>query len=212
LAELFIRLYAEKGVSKDRVLIKLPSTWEGIQAGAALEKKGIHVNMTLLFSMAQAIACANAKVTLISPFVGRIMDWYSAHDKKPSYEPAEDPGVVSVTSIYNYYKSVGCKTIVMGASFRNIGEITQLAGCDKLTIAPKLLEELKQKQAPLVRQLTTEGVVADPSKARVLTESQFRWELNENAMATEKLAEGIRKFNEDAIKLEQIMTEKFDLY
>lgn len=209
-AHRFISLYAEKGVSKDRVLIKLPSTWEGIQAGQILEKEGIHVNMTLLFSMAQAVACANAGATLISPFVGRIMDWYGAKEGKKSYEPEEDPGVKSVRAIYNYYKSIGCKTIVMGASFRNKGEILALAGCDKLTISPKLLDELKADQTAFTRKLTTDGVVADPSKARSMSEEQFRWELNEDAMATEKLAEGVRNFGIDAAKLEKIVKEKFD--
>ena len=206
----FIRLYAEKGVSKDRVLIKLPCTWEGIRAGEILEKEGIHVNMTLLFSMAQAVACANAGATLISPFVGRIMDWYAAKEGKKSFEPEQDPGVKSVREIYRYYKSIGCPTIVMGASFRNVGEILALAGCDKLTIAPKLLDELKASTAPFEQKLTADGVLPDPSKARVLDEKTFRWELNEDAMATEKLAEGVRKFGEDAAKLEKIIKAKFD--
>jgi transaldolase len=211
-ARRFIALYKEKGVSSDRVLIKLPSTWEGIQAGAILEKEGIHVNMTLLFSMAQAIACANAGATLISPFVGRIMDWYAAKEGKKSYDPEEDPGVKSVRAIYYYYKSIGSKTIVMGASFRNKGEILALAGCDKLTIAPKLLDELKSDTTPFPRKLSPDGILPDPSKARHLTESQFRWELNEDAMATEKLAEGVRNFASDATKLEKIVKEKFDKY
>lgn len=206
----FIKLYEEKGVPKERVLIKLPSTWEGIRAGELLEKEGIHVNMTLLFSMAQAVACANAGATLISPFVGRIMDWYAAKEGKKSYEPEEDPGVKSVRAIYNYYKSIGSKTVVMGASFRNKGEIIALAGCDKLTIAPKLLAELKASTEPFDIKLTTDGVKADLSKARVLDEKTFRWELNEDAMATEKLAEGVRKFGEDAAKLEVIIKAKFD--
>lgn len=206
----FIRLYAEKGVGKDRVLIKLPCTWEGIRAGEILEKEGIHVNMTLLFSMAQAIACANAKATLISPFVGRIMDWYAKAEGKKGYEAEQDPGVKSVREIYKYFKSIGCPTIVMGASFRNLGEILALAGCDKLTISPKLLDDLKASTEPFEQKLTTAGVVADPSKARVLDEATFRWELNEDAMATEKLAEGIRKFAEDAAKLEKIIKEKFE--
>jgi transaldolase len=209
-ARRFIALYADKGVTKDRVLIKLPSTWEGIRAAEILEKEGIHVNMTLLFCMAQAVACSNAGATLISPFVGRIMDWYAAKEGVKSYEPEVDPGVKSVRAIYNYYKSIGSKTIVMGASFRNKGEILALAGCDKLTIAPKLLDELKADSTEFKRALTTDGVVADPSKARQMTESEFRWELNEDAMATEKLAEGVRKFGEDAAKLEKIIKEKFD--
>jgi len=192
------------------VLIKLPSTWEGIRACEILEKEGIHVNMTLLFSMAQAVACANAGATLISPFVGRIMDWYAKSEGKKSYEPEEDPGVKSVRAIYHYYKSIGCKTIVMGASFRNKGEILALAGCDKLTIAPKLLDELKADKTPFERKLKSDGIVADPSKARQLTEKEFRWELNEDAMATEKLAEGVRNFGIDAAKLEKIVKEKFE--
>jgi len=206
----FIAMYKEKGVDKDRVLIKLPSTWEGIRAGELLEKEGIHVNMTLLFSMAQAIACANAGATLISPFVGRIMDWYAAKEGKKSYEPEEDPGVKSVRAIYKYYKETGCKTVVMGASFRNAGEIRALAGCDKLTISPKLLDELRASTEPFERKLSTEGVQVDASKARVLDEATFRWELNEDAMATEKLSEGVRKFNEDAVKLEAIIKAKFE--
>jgi len=205
----FIALYKEKGVDSNRVLIKLPSTWEGIRAGEILEKEGIHVNMTLLFSMAQAIACANAKATLISPFVGRIMDWYAKAEGKKSYEPEEDPGVKSVRAIYNYYKSIGSKTIVMGASFRNAGEILALAGCDKLTISPKLLDELKKSSEPFERKLTFSGAV-DESKARVLDENTFRWELNQDAMATEKLAEGVRNFGSDANKLEAIIKKKFE--
>jgi len=197
-------------VDKSRVLIKLPSTWEGIRACEILEKEGIHVNMTLLFCMTQAVAAANSGATLISPFVGRIMDWYGNKEGKKSYPPEEDPGVKSVRAIYNYYKSIGCPTIVMGASFRNLGEIQALAGCDKLTIAPKFLEELKTTKAPLARKLTPEGIKPDPSKARVLTESEFRWELNEDPMATEKLAEGVRNFGIDAGKLEKIVKEKFD--
>jgi transaldolase len=211
-ARRYIDLYREKGVPKERVLIKLPSTWEGCQAAKVLESEGIHVNMTLLFSMAQAIACANAGATLISPFVGRIMDWYAKKEGKANYEPDEDPGVKSVKAIYNYYKSVGCKTIVMGASFRNKGEILALAGCDKLTIGPKFLEELKNSHEPFERKLSPEGIVPDPSKARVMDEKTFRWELNEDAMATEKLAEGIRAFHADAMKLEKIVKEKFDKF
>jgi transaldolase len=209
-AHRFIKLYKEKGVEKDRILIKLPCTWEGIRAGEKLEKEGIHVNMTLLFSMAQAIACANAGATLISPFVGRIMDWYAQKEGKKSYEPEEDPGVKSVRSIWNYYKSIGCKTIVMGASFRNKGEIIALAGCDKLTIAPKLLEELKSSTDPFDRKLDPSKIQVDPSKAIVLDEKTFRWMLNEDAMATDKLAEGVRKFAEDALKLEEIVRKKFE--
>lgn len=211
-ARKFISLYAEKGVDKSRVLIKLPSTWEGIKAGEILEKEGVHVNMTLLFSMAQAIACANAGATLISPFVGRIMDWYAKKEGVKSFEPEQDPGVKSVRAIYNYYKSIGSKTVVMGASFRNKAEILALAGCDKLTIAPKLLDELKADLTVFPRVLTSENVTADPTKARVLTEDQFRWELNQDPMATEKLAEGVRNFGIDAAKLETIVKAKFDAF
>jgi len=209
-ARKFIRLYKEKGVPSDRVLIKLPSTWEGIRAGEILEKEGIHVNMTLLFCMAQAVAASNAGATLISPFVGRIMDWYAAKEGKKSFEPEDDPGVKSVRAIYSYYKSIGSKTIVMGASFRSAGEVKALSGCDKLTISPKFLDELKGSHESFPRKLTTEGVVADPSKRREMDEKQFRWELNEDAMATEKLAEGVRNFGIDAAKLEKIIKEKFE--
>jgi transaldolase len=206
----FIALYKEKGVEKDRVLIKLPSTWEGIRAAEVLEKEGIHVNMTLLFAMCQAVAASNVGATLISPFVGRIMDWYAAKEGKKSFEPEQDPGVHSVRDIYRYYKSVGSKTIVMGASFRNAGEIRALAGCDKLTISPKFLEELRASTEPFERKLTPDGVAVDASKARKMDEKTFRWELNEDAMATEKLSEGIRKFNEDAVKLEAIIRAKIE--
>jgi len=209
-AHKFISMYKELGISSDRVLIKLPSTWEGIQACAALEKEGIHINMTLLFSMAQAVACANAKATLVSPFVGRIMDWWAAKEGKKSYEPEDDPGVKSVRAIYQYYKSIGCKTIVMGASFRNKGEVLALAGCDKLTIAPKLLDELKSSKDSFETKLVASSVKVDPSKARQMDEKTFRWELNQDAMATEKLAEGVRKFGEDADKLEKAIAQKID--
>jgi transaldolase len=208
-AKRFISLYSEKGVSKDRVLIKLPSTWEGIQACEILEKEGIHVNMTLLFSFAQAVACAQVKATLISPFVGRILDWYVANTDKKKYEPKEDPGVVSVSKIWQYYKSVGAKTIVMGASFRNKGEILALAGCDKLTIGPALLGELQSSTEEVTPQLINEHKDGgDPSKAIVLDEKTFRWQHNEDPMATEKLAQGIRQFGIDAVKLEKIINEK----
>jgi len=207
-AHRLIAMYKEKGIDKDRILIKLASTWEGIKAAEVLEKEGIHCNMTLLFSMAQAIACAEAGATLISPFVGRILDWYVASTKK-TYTAKEDPGVVSVTKIYNYYKDHGYKTIVMGASFRNKGEIVALAGCDKLTIGPGLLEELKNSKDEIPRQLNPErkDITARP---KPLDEDSFRWQHNEDAMATEKLAEGIRKFGEAAVQLEQIITKRLD--
>jgi len=212
-ARALIASYKEKGVDKSRILIKLASTWEGIQAAKVLEQEGIHCNMTLLFCMAQAIACANAKATLISPFVGRILDWYVVAGPKKSYEPTEDPGVISVTDIYNYYKAVGSKTIVMGASFRSKGEVLALAGCDKLTISPKLLDELKASHDKVEVKLHLEEAKAKAGsvKERVLTESQFRWELNENAMATEKLSEGIRKFAADTSKLEEIIRKKLNV-
>jgi len=206
-AHRIIRFYKENGVEKDRVLIKLASTWEGIVAAGKLESEGIHCNMTLIFGVAQAIACDQNNATLISPFVGRILDWYKEHNKR-DYAPDEDPGVLSVRSIYNYYKSIGSRTIVMGASFRNKGEILELAGCDKLTIGPKFLEELKASYDPVERKLVPPSNV-DPNKRIRLTEPQFRWLLNEDQMATEKLSEGIRKFAADAIKLEGILEQQF---
>lgn len=205
-ARKLIRLYNEAGISNDRILIKIASTWQGIKAAEVLEKENINCNLTLLFSQAQARACAEAGAYLISPFVGRILDWYKANGEKQEYAPAEDPGVVSVTSIYNYYKEHGYKTIVMGASFRNIGEITELAGCDRLTIAPPLLKELSEANAELPRKLEYKGEV----KARpvAMTETEFYWEHNQDPMAVEKLAEGIRKFAIDIEKLEAMLIEK----
>lgn len=203
-----IALYEAAGVSKDRILIKLASTWEGIKAAEALEKEGIHCNLTLLFSLHQAVACAEAGVTLISPFVGRILDWYKASTGKAAYEPHEDPGVVSVTSIYNYYKKHGHKTVVMGASFRNKEEITQLAGCDLLTIAPKLLAELEASHDPVHRHLDAAKAQAMDIPKIHVSEQAFRWALNEDQMATDKLSEGIRNFNKDRIKLEALIASK----
>ncbi len=200
-----IKLYNDAGVSNDRVLIKLASTWEGIKAGEILEKEGINCNLTLLFSFAQARACAEAGVFLISPFVGRIMDWYKAKTGQ-EYAPADDPGVQSVTRIYNWYKEHGFNTVVMGASFRNIGEITELAGCDRLTIAPALLTELENTEGTLDKKLVDNG--AKTEKPAKLTEEQFRFDHNEDAMATEKLAEGIRNFVIDQNKLEKALAEK----
>ena len=205
-------MYEEEGISKDRILIKLSSTWEGIQAAKELEAAhGIHCNLTLLFSMAQAVACAEAKVTLISPFVGRILDWYLANDKsKASYAPQEDPGVVSVTKIYNYYKKFGHQTVVMGASFRNVGEVTALAGCDLLTISPKLLAEL-DKSTDAVPQLLSVEASAKTDLAKIdMNEKVFRWMLNEDAMATDKLSEGIRKFAADQRKMDQMVKEMLE--
>ncbi|AKD40543.1 TPA: transaldolase [Pasteurella multocida] len=206
-AKKLIALYNEAGISNDRILIKIASTWQGIRAAEELEKQGINCNLTLLFSEAQARACAEAGVYLISPFVGRILDWYKANSDKKDYAPAEDPGVISVTKIYNYYKQHGYNTIVMGASFRNVGEITELAGCDRLTIAPALLKELQENNAPLARKLSYTGEVK--AKPQPLTEAEFYWQHNSDAMAVEKLADGIRKFAVDQEKLEAMLLTKF---
>jgi len=206
-AHQLIKMYKEVGVSQDRILIKIASTWEGLKAAERLEKEGIHVNLTLLFSMAQAIVAANAKATLISPFVGRIYDWYVEKTGKKSFPPHEDPGVKSVTEIYEYFKTIGSKTIVMGASFRNKAQVLALAGCDKLTIAPELLHELSASHGTVTRVLKPEHKL-DKSKEIHLDEKTFRWQLNEDAMATEKLAEGIRKFAADTVKLEKVIQEK----
>jgi len=200
-----IALYEKKGISKDRVLIKIASTWEGIQAAKFLEAKGIQCNLTLLFSFTQAKAAAEAGAYLISPFVGRILDWYKKSTGKDSYLPEEDPGVISVTDIYNFYKSHGYQTIVMGASFRNIEEISELAGCDRLTISPDLLETLSNTFEPLEIKLSPSDKI-EPQQ-NVLSEQEFRWQFNADAMATEKLAEGIRKFAEDQCTLEQLLQE-----
>jgi len=207
-ARKLIGIYEEHGISRDKILIKLASTWEGIRAAEQLEKEGIHNNLTLLFSKAQAIACAEAKVQLISPFVGRIYDWHKKERGVSSIPPHEDPGVLSVNFIYNYYKKFAYQTEVMGASFRNIGEIIELAGCDLLTISPGLLSELESIQGELVRKL-------DPEKSKLmdiqqisLDEKAFRWMHNEDAMAVEKLSDGIRKFTEDLVKLETFMAAR----
>lgn len=203
----YIALYKEAGIEKERVLIKLASTWEGILAARELEAEGIHCNMTLMFSLAQAIGCAEANATLISPFVGRILDWYKKAEGKDGYPPAEDPGVVSVTSIYNYYKSFGYKTQVMGASFRNIDEILELAGCDLLTISPKLLKELQETEGSVPQKLASEKADKASVEKIEVDEKVFRWMLNEDQMATEKLSEGIRKFAADTRKLEKKLLE-----
>ena len=205
-ARKLISLYNAAGISNDRILIKIASTWQGIRAAEILEKEGINCNLTLLFSEAQARACAEAGVYLISPFVGRILDWYKANTDKKEYAPAEDPGVISVTKIYNYYKKYGYKTVVMGASFRNVGEIIELAGCDRLTIAPALLKELQENSTTLVRKLDYKGEVK--AKPQPLTEAEFYWQHNSDAMAVEKLAEGIRKFAVDQEKLEAMLSAK----
>lgn len=203
-----IRLYAGEGVEKERVLIKLASTWEGIQAAKELEAEGIHCNLTLMFHKAQAIAAAEAGVTLISPFVGRILDWYVANGDKKAFAGPEDPGVISVTEIFNHYRRHGFTTTVMGASFRNTGEIKALAGCDLLTISPKLLGELETDFEELGRALDPAAVEKAKKAPPPLDEANFRWELNEDPMATEKLAEGIRKFAVDARKLEKMVQAK----
>lgn len=202
-AKKLIKLYNDAGISNDRILIKLAATWQGIRAAEQLEKQGINCNLTLLFSFAQAKACAEAGVYLISPFVGRILDWHKAHGSKQEFAGHEDPGVISVTNIYHYYKQHGYDTVVMGASFRNVHEIIALAGCDRLTIAPTLLQELSETQGDVVRQLSYH----DEVKARppLLTEAEFYWQHNQDPMAVEKLAEGICKFAIDQEKLEQML-------
>lgn len=201
-ARQLVALYQQNGIGTDRILIKIASTWEGIQAAKVLEQEGIQCNLTLLFHLAQARACAEAGVYLISPFVGRILDWYKANTKQ-DYTAETDPGVLSVREIYQFFKQHGYSTIVMGASFRNIGEVLALAGCDRLTISPALLDELSQLQGELEVKLRDQGVTS--TKPAVLNEQQFRWALNEDAMATEKLADGIRKFAIDQRKLEALI-------
>lgn len=203
-ARQLIDMYEAEGISRDRVLIKIASTWEGIKAAEELEKDGIHCNLTLLFSFAQAVACAESQVQLISPFVGRIYDWFKK-ETGIDYKGAEDPGVQSVQSIYNYYKKFGYKTEVMGASFRNKGQITELTGCDLLTISPGLLEELQNDETPLSPTLTAETAAASDQEKITLDEKGFRFLFNEDAMATEKTAEGIRKFSADIVKLENLI-------
>lgn len=207
-ARRIIARYENLGIGRERILIKIASTWEGIQAAKLLEQEGIECNLTLLFSFHQAVACAEAGATLISPFVGRILDWYKANTDKKEYTAEEDPGVQSVTAIYQYYKQHDYTTIVMGASFRNTGEIEQLAGCDRLTISPQLMGELEQDQGKLTQQLST-AQLGSPMDKIQLDEKTFRWHLNEDAMATEKLAEGIRNFAKDQVKLENLLGEKF---
>jgi transaldolase len=202
-AHKLISLYEKTGVSRQRILIKVASTWEGIRAAELLEKEGIHCNLTLLFSFAQAVACAEAGVTLISPFVGRIYDWYKKEQGGKEIPPDQDPGIASVTRIYNYYKKYGYKTQVMGASFRNVNQIERLAGSDLLTISPELLDKLEQTDGVLERALDPAKAQASKEDKLHLDEKTFRWMHNEDAMATEKLAEGIRKFNSDAHLLEK---------
>lgn len=200
-AERLVELYDKAGIGRERVLIKIASTWEGIRAAERLERSGIQTNLTLLFNFAQAVACAEAGVFLISPFVGRIYDWYKKAEGR-DYAGAEDPGVQSVSRIYRYYKTHGYETVVMGASFRNLGQIEALAGCDRLTISPDLLQKLAEDDGQLVRQLSAEGA-AEPRQT--LDQPAFRWQFNEDAMATEKLAEGIRLFARDQEKLEALL-------
>jgi len=207
-ATTLIGLYENAGIDRNRVLIKLASTWEGMRAAELLEQEGIHCNMTLMFSLTQAAAAADAGATLISPFVGRILDWYKAKEHVDSYPPDKDPGVISVTQIYNYLKKFGYSTQVMGASFRNVEEILELAGCDLLTIAPKFLEALTQAQGPVERKLHPEKAAKSDIQKLVLDEKTFRYQVNDNPMAIEKLAEGIRIFAADTIKLEKYVTDR----
>ena len=202
-----IALYEAEGITKDRVLIKIASTWEGIQAAKVLEQEGINCNLTLLFSLTQAVACADAGAYLISPFVGRILDWYKQSTGKTDYLPEEDPGVLSVTEIYHYFKQHNIKTVVMGASFRNCGEIIALAGCDRLTISPALLSELKEKNESIKQVLSQDNLGEQIDKIQ-LDEASFRYQLNDNAMASEKLAEGIRNFVKDQVKLEELIRQQ----
>ncbi|WP_151637311.1 transaldolase [Noviherbaspirillum aerium] len=199
-----IALYEAAGIARERILIKIASTWEGIRAAEVLEKEGIRCNMTLLFALPQAIACADAQVQLISPFVGRIYDWYKKSTGQ-EYTGADDPGVQSVKRIYNYYRKFGYKTEVMGASFRNTSQITELAGCDLLTISPELLQKLADSDAPVARKLSPEEASGADLQKLTLDEKAFRFMLNEDAMGTEKLAEGIRQFCADAVKLEKMV-------
>jgi transaldolase len=203
-----VALYAEAGIDRKRILIKVASTWEGIKAAEILTKEGIHCNLTLLFSMPQAIACADAGVQLISPFVGRVLDWNLKNRPDQSFTPADEPGVLLVKNIYNYYKKFGYKTEIMGASFRNTGEILELAGCDLMTIAPSLLSELEKAQGTVEKKLDLKSAKASDIVKIELNEKKFRWLLNENAMASEKLAEGIRKFTEDIVKLENMLLKR----
>lgn len=204
-AHSIIAAYKERGIERERILIKLASTWEGIKAAEVLQAEGIDCNLTLLFSQAQAIACAEAKAFLISPFVGRILDWYKKSTGE-TYTAETDPGVLSVRQIYNYYKANGIATVVMGASFRNVGEIEALAGCDRLTISPALLEELDKDTGTLERKLSPDHAKAEPLQS--LDEKTFRWQLNEDAMATEKLSEGIRLFAKDLVSLREIVRKE----
>lgn len=207
-AHKLIDLYQQAGIDKERVLIKIAATWEGIQAAKQLEQEGISCNLTLLFAFAQAQACADAQATLISPFVGRIMDWYCANTGTKSYAPMDDPGVQSVTKIFNHYKAHNISTIVMGASFRNQGQIEALAGCDRLTISPDLMAGLESDNGELSQSLNAGKIIASAENLPPLTEADFRWQMSQDAMATEKLAEGIRKFAIDQEKLEALLAKR----
>ena len=204
-----IALYKESGIDRDRILIKLASTWEGIKAAETLSKEGIHCNMTLLFSIPQAIACAEAGVQLISPFVGRVLDWHLQKQPAQIYTPEEEPGVLLVRDIYNYYKKYGYKTEIMGASFRNTGEIVALSGCDLMTIAPSFLTELEKTEGMIDRKLDMEKAKASELEKMEIDQKKFRWLMNENEMASEKLSEGIRKFTEDIVKLESLLLKRY---
>lgn len=205
-AESLIQSYEKAGINRERILIKLASTWEGIQVARQLEKKNIHCNMTLIFNLAQAIGCGEAKATLISPFVGRILDWHKKHNAFQSIDPKEDPGVISVTQIYNYYKKFGYQTDIMAASFRNIGEILELAGCDLLTLAPKFLHQLQSEEGIINRKLSSSLAAQMPIEPLSIDEKKFRWLLCNDPMANDKLCEGIRSFSEDSQELEKIIS------
>lgn len=207
-AHRLISLYEKAGVGKERVLIKLAATWEGIETARILEQEGIHCNMTLMFSLAQAVACAEAKATLISPFVGRIYDWYKQHDGVADYPAAQDPGVLFVTRVYAYFKKFGYTTEIMGASFRKASQVLELAGCDLLTVAPSLLNELRGNDAPVSQKLTVSMLENQKIERLLADEKGFRWAMNEDAMATEKLADGIRRFAQDARKLESELLKR----
>lgn len=207
-AHQLIELYAAAGIDKKRILIKIAATWEGIRAAEVLEKEGIHTNLTLLFSKVQAVACAESGVQLISPFVGRILDWFKKDRGVSHFEASKDPGVLSVTEIFNYYKKFGHTTEIMGASFRNKEEIIELAGCDLLTISPNLLAELEQNEIEITQKLNPKNVETLEIEKIATDEASFRWQMNEDAMATEKLSEGIRKFSVDLVKLEAFIAAK----
>jgi transaldolase len=203
-----ITLYGESGIDRSKILIKIAATWEGIRAAEFLSQEGIHCNMTLLFSLPQAVACADSNVQLISPFVGRVLDWYKKNQGIQEIDPDKEPGVILVKNIFDYYKKFNYKTEIMAASFRNTGEILALAGCDLLTISPELLQELEQTEGTVEKKLTPEKAKNSQISKIELDEKEFRWLMNQDAMATEKLSEGIRKFTDDLVKLEEIILKK----